>query len=232
MGILFRSAAASGGSTPQALSVPVGVVNGDLLFMCAALGGGSSNGTGFNALSGWVQLEQVVSAVGFTADMTTWWKVANSEPASYTPVPRVGSGSSVLLAGAVLAYRNVVPASPIRSISSSVLNSAAGPGSATSPAPGSLVGVTVGDVSIICYGWMDDLGGSNLPPFTTPSGWTSRVDVSAPTSGFSPGLKVVEKAAGTDIPTISSGSNPGVWSTASTALTGSLPSTGMLTFFN
>lgn len=231
MSITFRSASASGGSTPQALAVPAGVVNGDLLIMCAVLGGTGANGSGFNTLGGWTLLEHLYGGTAISADVTTWCRIANSEPASYTPTPQVGTGSTVLLSGAILAYRSVVPISSIKSVASSIYYDPLGFGATTSPNPGSLTGATIDDMAVICYGWEATGTGGNPPSFTTPAGWTSRADTYVSSSRYSPGLKVVEKSFGTDTPAISSGISPGVWSIASTALTGSLPSTGMLTFF-
>jgi hypothetical protein len=197
------------------------------MIMFATIAGGNSHGAGFSPPSGWTELLDFLGPSQNTVQQVVWWRKASSEPGSYTIT---SVQSNVAIISSILAYTSVVPNNPIQGLDLSVYYSPYR-GTFTSPFPAPIF-PRANDVALISYAWMDATGGSALPTFTTPSTWTSRVSTSILSSnGYSPGLQVIEKLAGSDRPIVASDPAAGVWSVASVSLSGSSSTSSMLPFF-
>src|SRR5690242_15100527 len=97
MAIALRAAQGSnngtGGGTIT-MTVPTGVQNGDAMVMIVADNAGAS--VTWTDPSGWTVLQKKGTAgVGSTA---TWWRLASSEPASYTVTATSGKMAGVIIA--------------------------------------------------------------------------------------------------------------------------------------
>lgn len=98
--------APSVGTTSHTINVPAGVANGDLMLVMFNL----PVTTTFNALTGWTELWDATTTLspdGFQVMVS--WRVASSEPASYTWTS-TGSGRP---AAVLIAYRGCLPGGEI-----------------------------------------------------------------------------------------------------------------------
>jgi len=109
--IAFRSSATtvSGttGSTSLTVSVPAGVQNGDFMFATISLrdtGSGALMGT---PAAGWTALRAMMD--GTFTRVYTYWRIASSEPASYTWTFNIKTRSTA----SIVAYSGVDNASPV-----------------------------------------------------------------------------------------------------------------------
>lgn len=215
MAIAFRSiASATFAGSPVVINVPAGVVNGDLLIMTVSdYSSGAVAQT--TTPSGWTFI-RYAAASNNSLSQTTFWRIASSEPASYS----VATGGSPLSTfGAIAAYTGVQSGTPIRT--SGAVTAVTG---TTSPTPATLAGMLTGDLGIIVYtaSW-------SVTQMTPPaSGWTTRVQLSEGNSNAE--FAYVDKLNGTDTPTASS-PNGTWWAVQSIALSTPSTSTGFLPFF-
>lgn len=102
MAIGFRSALGSnngGGGTTIVMTVPSGVVDGDIMLMNVTVRGGT--GTTITDPAGWTLLGAQVNSTTVLAQKI-YWRVANNEPASYTVTitSNKASGTIIALTGA------------------------------------------------------------------------------------------------------------------------------------
>lgn len=207
--IAFRSATnnISGGSG-LTVNKPAGVVDKDVLLLYAS----SYWGAEFAAPAGW----QVLDA---NTRIQAWYKVADSEPSSYTLT--LVSGTSSLSAIVLVAYTEVATL-PIRAHAANL-----GSGT-TSQAPPTLPGLTADNMVVLAYGSSDGFGRTVSDP---AGGWTFRSGVSLSESGADRNMKlfVYDKLGGLDTPTVASDLSSS-WGISSVAL--ATPGSGnFLSFF-
>ena len=114
--ITYVSATEAGtGAAAASLSinVPSGVTDDDFLLLFGVTADGDDGG--FDALSGWTEIvDAAVLNTGGSAPsppgMSVWWRIASSEPASYSITPTFGSTG---IAAQMLAFRNVDTSTPL-----------------------------------------------------------------------------------------------------------------------
>lgn len=155
-------------ATAQALpiNVPAGVQDNDVMWLVVVQSDGEDGS--WNSLTGWV--EQVVDAgVGggppSAPECSVFRRVADSEPASYTPT--VDNGADVGLVGKMVVFRGVDAVTPV----DATATTATGSGDAN-PNPPSITTVTNGAV-VLAVGFADDdLGayGSVPADYSDPAG--------------------------------------------------------------
>lgn len=188
MAVAYRSGntafkAAGGGST-LTINAPSGVTDGDTLIAHVQVGGTNNAPT---APAGWTTLDTNTSP---TPSCRTWWKIANTEGASYAFT--VNSGSAA--AGVVLAYSGGHASTPIDQ--HTLLNGASGTTvSATGATP------SVDNCMVVMIGSI-----SNSSTWTAPGTYTAR---NAIQNGHSVGsfekLQTTATATGTVSATASTG---------------------------
>jgi len=98
MAIAFRAAQGSnnaGGGTTIVMTVPAGVVDGDVLLMGLTVRGGT--GTTITDPSGWTLIGSQENSTTVLAEKL-YWRIASSEPASYTITITSNKASGVIIA--------------------------------------------------------------------------------------------------------------------------------------
>jgi hypothetical protein len=208
------------------VAVPSGTVNGDLLVLFAC----NEATNHFSTLSGWTILQTDTTDGAADCDGAFWWRTASSEPASYTLTITGGSSYVGLISAAMFRVEGFNTASPIRTSALTKTTTAA----TTSPAPGTLTGVTATDLVLIGYGYGGGTKTSAAPTMTYPStgSWT-HLGTSGPTShasDYQGALMMVSKLAGTDTPTGSS-SVAGGWVVMSVVIEAALHPSAFMPFF-
>jgi hypothetical protein len=189
------------------------VTNGDLLIAAT----GASNNNTVTLTGTWTPLYQDTPGYdgGSSVDIRpkTWFRVASSEPGSYT----VGVSSSSPLSAAILRYSNADGSNPIRMLSIASTTTAA---ATTSPVPTAVLSQQPNDLVLNCY--VFGTGTSVAPPTLTPpgAGWTTRASiVTTIATNFQCGIAMTEKINATDFPTAGVSVASG-WSSFSIALAG------------
>lgn len=197
MAIQFATAAtaiATGAVTSLTVNVPSGTVNGDQLILWATNG----DGVTFNTPSGWTLLQQTNDQN--IVDAAMWRRTAASEPASYA----VTTGSATRIVAAILRYTGV---NTIVLERGDTISSVGAGFSTTSTAPVAVSGVVATDMVMTAY----HTGPENTANYTLTApasgSWTQRVNIVGTTTGFDPGLVVVDKRGGTDVPTATASAN-------------------------
>lgn len=209
MALAFRSSSTASNvaanTTSFTISKPSGVVNGDLMVMFTQ--GMFQAGV---VSAGWTEI-LAPSAGGGYASAGTYYKIAASEGASYT-CARDGDTSGWPNCAMILAYTGGATSQPAASGRSLPADPV---GATTSQTPALLSPVAATDLTLICYG-ANLIGG---PPTygSTPSLWTSRGGVVSAVSGYSVGIRVIERLGSTEQPTYTSTSAQ-AWNISSVAL--------------
>lgn len=98
----------TGSSTSITVSVPTGTQDGDV--MIAAYGNGQDDGT-TPAISGWTSIGYVEDATISNNTLALFYRVASSEPASYTMT--YDSSTSNLTSGIISTFRGVDTTTPL-----------------------------------------------------------------------------------------------------------------------
>jgi len=163
MAIAFRSSTEAGtgaAAASLAVNVPAGVQDDDLLLLYGVTADGDDGG--FNTLTGWNQIVNNVLTGGAAPSppgITVWWRIASSEPASYTITPSFGSTG---ICGKMLAFTGVDTTTPID------VTTVTATGDSTNADPGSIDYLDAGATIVVSAVW-DSAGGD----FTSvPSGYT------------------------------------------------------------
>lgn len=172
------------------INVPAGVANGDFMLMALHTASGSGSQVYSGTLTGWTVIEQPVNNTGGQCAFLAW-RIASSEPASYTVTPIAACFDQV---GAIWRYTG---SNGIIRVHSS--NSTGTSGTTTSPTPSALAGVQPTDLSIRAYGGWAAVAGT----FTAPGGWTTRASFKSAGTSASAGMLIVDLAGSTATPTAS-----------------------------
>ena len=152
------------GAASITMSVPAGVVNKDLLFMHIAARGG--NNMTIATPAGWTLLQNTNN--GMFARLATFYRIASSEPASYSVT--FGGGTPTQQAvGAITAYYGVKSSSPLD------VNGATNTGNSGTP---SALSITVAANSLVlaAYSLGTGSGTTGTAMFTTAPGMNERYD--------------------------------------------------------
>jgi hypothetical protein len=210
--------------------VPAGVQNDDFLLLFGA----NTGSWPYFTPDGWNLLDQAHDDAGPNGDQTgaVFWRIASSEPASYTLVgntaPSGGSASATV--ASMLAYSGVDTSSPIRS--HTIKETGSSP--VTSVTPNSLSSVDATDLVVIAYGYgCDTRTTGRTLSYPTTGSWNQRGIVGPTQIGgtgggrFAAGLLFIDKVNGTDLPSVLSNFTGG-WSVMSIALKASPPTSDML----
>src|SRR5947209_8222374 len=97
MAIAHRASKGSnngGGGTTIVMTVPTGVVDNDVMVMAITVRGGT--GTTITTPGGWTLIDSVTSGTALIQSL--YWRVASSEPASYTVTITSNKASGVIVA--------------------------------------------------------------------------------------------------------------------------------------
>lgn len=221
MAIAFRAAASAtfDSSTTVVINVPTGTQNGDFMIMFIAQGNLSA-GLTISTPSGWTLIDATTGTNNASKNqyLNTYWRNANTEPASYT-VNTFASGATDGGIGAIVSYSG--SSGTMRTHGTAKTT---GTVSTTSPAPATLSGVGSTDMVVIGY-----MTGSTSFSITAPgASWNSRVNVFENVNSDTT-LCIVDKINGTDTPTASDGQSVG-WDVNSVAIAAISTSTGFLPF--
>lgn len=166
MAITFVAAATGGsltnGSGQCTINVPAGTTNGDVMVM--NLNSSWPNQTTI-AVTGWTAILNYTVNSGNNEYSHVYWRVASSEPASYTINP--GNGN---LLGSILTYRGVDNSNPIdvTAAAGTEVNSGT---TVTAPT----VTTVHANSMLVCFFVNRDIN-----TFSQPTGMTERVDSSGP----------------------------------------------------
>lgn len=228
MAIAFGSIAtttSNTSSTTVVVPVPTGTANGDLLIMAAS----NSAPTTFTTPAGWTLLDSNanIATAGF-GSVAYWYRVASSEPASYTIT--LGAAAAPITA-TMVRYTGVSTTAPIVSHGMAVSTAT----SATSPAPPTLTGVAAGVMVVNLYLW-DSNSATNAATLSTmpASPWTTRVNTGTPSGGYNIDVGVTDQVFPSTHPTATASNATGIWGVESVALavgTAAVPVPGFAAFF-
>lgn len=224
MAIAFRAAASaiySVGSTTVTINVPTGTTNNDFMVMFMS-GGNMGAGRSITTPTGWNLIDATTgtNSGGSSDYLNTYWRVASSEPASYT-VNTFASGGADGGIGAILSYSG--SSGTMRTHGTAKTS---GTSSTTSSTPATLSGV--GSTDMVVIGYMIGAGALS-GACTAPGGtWNTRVNVFDNTDSTT-ALCIVDKINGTDTPTASNTTSGG-WDVNSVAIAAISTSTGFLPF--
>lgn len=207
------AAASNNNTTSFVITAPSGVSDGDLLIaaVCTTLANTHT------ITGGWTQLFRTTPSVSNTIDATgtLWYRVAASEPASYTLGVSPGDGMSAF----ILRYSGTDPSNPIRIVNGGGL---LGTASSTSIAAPSVMPQVQGNELILdVYGTGSDAQVAPPDTITPPgSGWVTRAATATTyLSDFQTAIAAVEQYAAVDFPTASA-VYVGGWIVFSVALVG------------
>lgn len=207
MAIAFRSATtAQGSATSLVINVPAGTVNGDLLLLF----GTNSLPSAYNTPAGWTPLES--PGIGSTGDSALFYRVASSEPASYTLA--FSSATAWDSAAVMVCYSGA--AGGVRSHSNNVAASSGSTGTPTSPA-----GIIATDMVVHFYG-ADEVSQSTTNITLTPPGgaWNTRANVTRAKAGanlWGAAIAAIDQIGSSATPNTTSNNSCG-WPIASVAL--------------
>lgn len=173
MAIAFRSGteALTNAATSLAINVPAGVVDGDVLVLHGVTADGDDGG--FNTLSGWTQIVNNVLTGGAAPSppgVTAWWRVASSEPASYTITPTAGSTG---ICAQMMAFTGVDNTTPIDATTTTAT------GDSTNSDPAAITTVTDEALTIVSSTNDTEQGVATA----VPSGYTAHPNGSVVTTG-------------------------------------------------
>jgi hypothetical protein len=223
------AATSSTGQTSMSVNRPTNTANGNVLLLVAANSGGYSD---FTVPAGWIPLDmgqglynQGLTTVFSDIVARLWYKIASSEPASYT-VTTNGGQEFVL---AVVAYAGNRNPNPIKVHGkTSTLGTASG-GSTTSPAPYTLPQVTSDNLIVDIYVSGGDASGTFTVTGPT-SPWTQRAQIiSAVVSDFNASITVADRLSAGAFPTASA-SAVQTWAVFSVAILGAPPLPRVMVF--
>jgi hypothetical protein len=118
MAIAFVAASAyASGASNVVISKPAGTANGNLLIAFVAVQDtGGTTRSSVNTLAGWTAIVNATSATngGSFTNIYAFWKVAASEPSTYTWVGTAGSGATISgFDGMIRTYSGTATSSPI-----------------------------------------------------------------------------------------------------------------------
>lgn len=201
MAVAFGSASSytsTSAATTASVPMPAGVTNGDFLLMSAV----NSSPAAFTAPAGWTLLDSNpdVFTYGFCS-VAYWYRVANSEPSSYTLTMASNANPTVVIAR----YTGVDTATPI--ISHALVIGGSGANTAAAP---TISGVTAGVLVVNSYTWANN-SGTNYSAFTSmpSSPWVTRVNVGTPSGGYNVLCGVTDQVNPSTHPTANGGSGSG-----------------------
>ena len=180
------------GAASITLTVPAGVVNNDLLFMHIGTRGGGQ--TTIATPAGWTLLRNTNNAN--VIRLATFYRIASSEPASYT-VPFGGTQPSQQAVGAITAYYGV---KAITAPGPLDVNGATGTGNNAAPSAAS-INAAANALVIAAYSHGTGNGTVGSAMFTTAAGMAERYD--AQSQNATAGNRV--SLAGDDILTAAGG---------------------------
>lgn len=202
--------------TTSVCPVPTGTVNGDLLLMFSANSGPGA----YTNPTGWTLIQSQTKDGASDVEGACWYRIASSEPASYTLTETTGSTTIITVMACYTGGIN--SASPIRS--SGVIASGATAVS-TSPTPVLLSTVGASDTVVIFYAYGDNASGAT-PTMTYPTtgGWTRQIAFGPVliSGHFATAIGMIDQVDGTARPTASSSATGG-WAVFSVAIA-NLPS--------
>ena len=177
-GPLFRAAASAGTSaagTSLAVNVPAGVVDGDMMVFGIAIRGGT--GVTLLALADWTPLALTPTSQSTNVQMGVWWRIASSEPASYTAT----------WTGTFNAAAGIYAASKCSSVNTSAAQANAASASVTAPS----ITAPVGGSLLLFIGGM-----SAGATFTAPPTMFERIDVVSTAGATNASIEFAEEPFG------------------------------------
>lgn len=209
----------STGATSLTINKPTGVANGHLLILIAGQSGGYDTAS---PPAGWIPLDmgqglynQGLTTVFSDIVAQAWYKIANSEPSSYT-VSTNGGQEFVL---AIVAYSGIRNPNPIKFSGKTSTLGTATAASTTSPAPYTLPQTTSDLLIVNAY----VCGGDSSGTFTVTgptSPWAQRAQIiSAVSSDFNSGITIVDNLYAALFPTASA-NKASTWTIFSIAIIG------------
>lgn len=169
------TAAMTAGGTTVTISVPAGVVNGDVMVL-VAFGNDSTSDT-FADPTGWTAEDLATS--GTNTRMKVWWRVAASEPASYAVT--VSGGVNTKYVAAMAAYSGVDNTTPFSAHAILAETTAQTAHTTSSITPGS-----VNDWVVSAFGDRSTTSGSKNTNWTPTSPAAEQADVNNNTAAASP----------------------------------------------
>lgn len=214
----FQSASTASSTTSATslvVSKPTGTVNGDLLVAVTAV---SQAPNALTFTGTWTPLYQDTPGFdGFNAidvSLKIWFRVASSEPTSYT----VGTSSAGGLSAAILRYANAdtVPIRMLSSVNSTTVLT-------TSPTPVAVLQQQSNDVVLNCYAFGTDTSVASATITPPSADWTTRANTVTTGTGFQCGLALTEKINASDFPTCTASVGSG-WGVLSVVLLGTVGS--------
>jgi hypothetical protein len=165
------------GAAQVIVNVPTGTADGDVMIATFC-----SNNTGAHnvTLTGWTLIQDTAGTTP-SQRMISWFRIASSEPASYT-IDQDGGGKD--LAAAIMTFRNANATQPDTSSEQYNSVSSANVDAATITATAASALVFVGGM------------GANNVTFTPPSGYTEKVDIKAIGTNASLTMAILENWSG------------------------------------
>lgn len=169
-GLGFRSFAGNGTNIDEpsvAVNVPTGTTNGDLLLAAASV----SLGATITAPAGWtlIRSDNNGGVAASSIKTSLYYRVASSEPASYTWAATEGSASAIRLRVIQAAYSGIDTTNPIDSNSGQCTVPAGSTNQVTSPT----VTPTITNGFLVAV-WANNASGATT--FTEPGGMSSDLD--------------------------------------------------------
>lgn len=203
MAIAFRSATTAQGGPSTVINVPAGTVNGDVLLLF----GSNAGPYAYTTPTGWTLLENPVE--GGDGETALFYRIASSEPASYTLTAAGNIGDIVTM----VCYSGATGG--VRSHSQSVVS----PGTSGSPVAPS--GVIATDMVVHFMAGADAAQNTTNIVLTPPGGsWNTRVNLSYAKGGantWGSAVAVIDQLGSSATPTTTSNQSVG-WPIASVAL--------------
>ena len=186
--LVGTSSAQDLGTATVTINVPAGTQNGDVMILMMSLDGGTATKPAAFTAVPVTGLNWNPGALGFKT-LNCWYRVASSEPASYTITHTSGHDSSLVMA----TYRNVNNVTPIDTNNTTFVGA-----SKASPDTDNITGITTTTANcMIVVGLMPDTSVAHVVTFTTSSGMTVEVTQSTSTNNAQSALgDVLQPAAG------------------------------------
>jgi hypothetical protein len=224
--ISFVNAATTGQSATSGtivVNVPTGVADGDLLL--AAVSNPSGNGTWSN-MTGWEEIpnttncmeSQGTSSNLSDCDAALFYRIASSEPASYTFTNTKSNHGN---AGVIVAYRGIRNPYPVHLMNVAKSEGSGNSSTTVSKAPYQLntLNVINSDMLVVNFYCCGNDVSSGAITFTMPaSPWNTRATVSASIAAtFNGAVAVTDKLGATDLPTVTASVSSG-WVVFSVAI--------------